>query len=91
MAIFSALAGREVAIVPDPPSLIVGDPDVPLPRPMAGWVRLRHGPHAGREGRWLGAAGLRRFEAGAHLEAGIVRFGEGPPVAVPLSDLERFT
>jgi hypothetical protein len=90
MAIFSALAGRDVAILEDPPALVVDDRSIVLPRPLPGWVRLRHGPGAGREGRWAGPAGLRRFEAGAHLEAGIVRFGDGVPVVVPLADLERF-
>ena len=83
MAIFSALAGREVAIVPDPPSLVFDDPDVVAPAParrLVGCVTVRTpGARAGGSG----SAGLRRFEAGTHLEAGLVRFGEGPPVALP--------
>jgi hypothetical protein len=45
---------------------------------------------AGREGRWAGPAGPRRFGAAVHLEAGFVRFDDGPPTPVPLADLERF-
>ena len=42
----------------------------PTPDWPTGWVRVRGGELAGREGRWLGAAGIRRFAAGVHLEAG---------------------
>ena len=35
-------------------------------------------------------AGLRRFRAGTHLEAGRVRFDDGTAAVVPLADLERF-
>ena len=31
--------------------------EVPLPELPPDWVRVRSGPHAGREGRWLGSAG----------------------------------
>ncbi len=90
MDIFHALVGREVAIVDDPPSLVFDHPDVPLPHPPADLVRVRSGALAGREGRWVGLAGRRRFDRGAHLEAGFVRFGGEPPIAVPLADLERW-
>jgi hypothetical protein len=91
MAIFAALEGRDVAIAGDPPMLVAdGDLGATMPRPPADWVRARYGSLAGREGRWMGPAGLRRFAAGAHLEAGLVRFDDGPPVALPLADLERF-
>ncbi len=90
MAVLAALAGREVAIVADPPLVLFDTPDTPLAPPLPGAVRVRHGPLAGREGRWAGLAGLRRFPSGIHLEAGLVRFDEQRPVALPLSDLERF-
>ncbi len=88
--LLAAAAGRDVAILGDPPSLLIDQFDVPARRPGADWVRVRYGPLAGREGRWAGPAGLRRFPAGVQLEAGFVRFDDGLPVAVPLGDLERF-
>jgi hypothetical protein len=33
---------------------------------------------------------LRRFPGGVHLEAGLIEVDDGPPIAVPLGDLERF-
>ena len=53
-------------------------------------MRVTSGPLAGAEGTWAGLAGPRRFPAGVSLEAGLVRFGDRPPIAVPLGDLERF-
>jgi hypothetical protein len=89
-AIFSALAGRDVAIVTDPPALIFDEPKIKLPVPKADLVRIRSGERAGREGRWGGLAGLRRFADGTFLEAGWVHLEESGTVAVPLADLERF-
>ena len=89
-ALLAALDGREVALVVDPPMLVF-DPPVPEPDPPpADWVRVLGGEHAGREGRWLGPAGLRRFAAGVHLEAGTIALDDGQVVVVPLADLERF-
>jgi hypothetical protein len=90
MAILETLEGRTVAIVNQPPCLVIDDPDVELPQPDPDLVRVRSGPLAGAEGTWLGLAGPRRFASGVTLEAGLVRFGERPPIAVPLGDLERF-
>ena len=90
MALLEALEGRVVAIVGEPPCLVVDDPDLELPQPRPDLVRVRSGPLAGAEGTWLGLAGPRRFPAGVTLEAGLVRFGERAPIAVPLGDLERF-
>ena len=90
MAILEALEGRTVAIVANPPCLVIDDPDLELPRPPADLVRVRSGPLAGAEGTWLGLAGPRRFPAGVTLEAAFVRFGDRPPIAVPIGDLERF-
>jgi hypothetical protein len=88
--VFAALAGREVAIVTDPPALVFDEPSVQLPMPQPDLVRVRAGERAGREGRWGGLAGLRRFADGAFLEAGWVQFDGAGRVAVPLADLERF-
>jgi hypothetical protein len=91
MAMLESLEGRTVAIVARPACLVVDDPDLDLPTPPADMVRVRSGPLAGAEGTWLGLAGPRRFPAGVTLEAGLVRFGERAPIAVPLGDLERFS
>ncbi len=90
MELLLALAGREVAIVGDPPALLFEPPGSPLPVSPADLVRVRYGLAVGREGRWLGLAGRRRFAAGVHLEAGLVEVGDARPLVVPLADLERF-
>ena len=59
--------------------------DVPGDLRPAAADQLQHEALAGRLGRWAGFAGLRSF-AGAHLEAGFVRFGEDAPVALPLAE-----
>ena len=90
LALFERLDGREVGIVADPPLLVI---DPPLERPVVpdGWVRIRHGDLAGREGRWRGSAGRRRFPAGVQLEAATIELDDGAIVVVPLADLERFS
>jgi hypothetical protein len=90
MAVFEAAEGSMVAIVGDPPALVIDDPSVSLPRPAPEIVRVRSGPLAGAEGLFAGLAGPRRFPAGVTLEAAFVRFGGRPPVAIPIGDLERF-
>lgn len=88
MALLLALEGSDVGLSLDPPALLF-DGDRPVTAdPEA--IRVRHGPLAGREGRWAGGAGLRRFAAGVHLESAFVRFDGGEPEALPLADLERF-
>jgi len=89
MAVLAAAAGHEVAIVPDPPSLLLG-PGMRVPTVDKRTVRVLHGPAAGREGRWVGPAGSRRFRSGIHLEAGYVQFASERPVVVPLANLERY-
>jgi hypothetical protein len=89
VALFQALAGREVAIVGDPPALVFDEPDIAAPVPPGDYVRVRAGEDAGREGRWLESLGLQRFAHGVQLEAGRVLFPDGPAV-VPIGDLERF-
>ncbi len=87
---FAALEGREVAIVVDPP-MVVFDPPTPEPAaPPETWVRIQAGALAGREGRWLRSAGLRRFAAGVHLESASIALDDGSVADVPLADLERF-
>lgn len=89
-AVLDALAGLEVALVADPPSLVFDHPSIGIATPDPGAIRVRCGPLAGAEGQWSGPAGLRRFGSGTHLEAGFVRFPDGDPVALPLNDLERY-
>jgi hypothetical protein len=89
-SVFAALAGREVAIVMDPPALVFNEPEIDLAPPTRDLVRVRAGERVGREGRWAGLAGLRRFTDGTFLESGWVAFEGWPPVPVPLADLERF-
>ena len=91
LALLAAMAGREVAIVTDPPLLVFDVEEVPLPDLPPDWIRARTGPHAGREGRWLSSAGSYRFRGGIHLEAAVVRFADDTETTiVPVTDLERF-
>ena len=90
LSVLASLAGREVAIVTDPPMLIFDLPDLSIPEPPPDFVRVRAGSLAGREGRFLEAIGPRRFAGGVHLEAGLIRLPDGTTAAVPLGDLERF-
>ena len=90
VAMLRALAGREVAIVTDPPALLFDAGEVTLPTPPPDVVRIRGGPLAGRVGTWSGLLGPRRFAGGVHLEAAAVHFEDGRTLAVPLGDLERF-
>lgn len=89
MAILEVLEGRTVAIIGDPACLVF-DLDGNLPTAALDLVRVTAGPLAGLEGRWGGLAGPHRFSGGVTLEAGWVRFGVRPAVALPLGDLERF-
>ena len=90
-SILAAIAGREVAIVGDPPLLVYDPAGVEPPEIPPDLVRIRSGPAAGREGRWVGSAGFRRFRGGVHLRAGLIRLDDDDEeVAVPLADLERF-
>lgn len=89
-ALLAGLAGRDVAIVTDPPLLVFDVPELATPAPPPDLVRVRGGEHAGREGTWSRSLGLRRFAGGIHLEAAAVRLADGSVIAVPLGDLERF-
>lgn len=90
MAALRTMEGRIVALLADPACVAFEGAEVELPRPADDLVRVRSGPLVGAEGEWAGLAGPRRFTGGVMLEAGLVRFGDRPPVAVPLGDLERF-
>jgi len=90
MALLGALTGHEVAIVTDPPMLIFDVPGLVVPTPPIDLVRIRGDALGGREGRFVEAIGLRRFQGGVHLEACLVRFPDGSTAAVPIGDLERF-
>ncbi len=90
MALFEAIEGSMVAIVGNPPALVIEDSSIALPAPAPDLVRVRSGPLVGAEGTWAGLAGPRRFPAGVTLESAFVRFGGRPPVAIPIGDLERF-
>jgi len=90
MDIFEMLAGSEVAIIGDPPALVFDAPELALPVPPADFVRVRGGALLGREGRWLGTAGARRFDGAVYLDAGRIRLDDGSVATVALGDLERF-
>jgi hypothetical protein len=90
MRVLSAMVGRDVAIVDDPPALVIDQPD-DLPRPDPDHVRIRAGDMAGREGRFVALLGPRSFRGGVQHEAALVRLDDGQEVAVTLGDLERFT
>jgi hypothetical protein len=91
LALLAALAGRDVAIVTDPPLLVFDQAELPVSELAPGWVRVRSGSHVGREGTVLGSAGRRRFRSGVQLEAAVVLFlDQAEPEVLPLADLERF-
>jgi len=89
LALLEALAGREVALLVDPPALVFDATGVTIPDVPADWVRVRHGPNAGAEGRVLALIGLRRFAAGVHLDAARVAIDGEPAIDIPLVNLER--
>lgn len=84
------LAGREVALLVDPPALVFEADDLEIPVEEPDRVRIRSGANAGAEGRVLGPAGPRRFASGVVLEAVWVGIDDEPPLDVPIGDLERF-
>jgi hypothetical protein len=89
-AILERLAGTHVALLVDPPALVLDEATDDLPLPDPDWVRIRGGSHAGLEGRVVGLAGGRRYGANVHLDAAWVEIEGEPPVDVPIGDLERF-
>jgi hypothetical protein len=90
LSLLERLAGRDVALLTDPPALVFEATDDELPDPDPFRVRVRAGASLGAEGRVAGPAGLRRFARGVHLEAATVVLDDGPTTALPLGDLERF-
>ena len=90
MTLLERLAGREVALLVDPPALVFEADGIEIPAMEPDRVRVRSGANAGLEGRVLGPAGPRRFAAGVVLEAAWLAIDDEPPLDVPLGDLERF-
>jgi hypothetical protein len=88
-ALLERLAGREVALLVDPPSIVFDAAGIDLPEVPPDWVRVRGGPNLGAEGRILDFVGLRRFAGGVHLEAALVELDGEAPIELPLGDLER--
>jgi hypothetical protein len=89
-AVLERMAGTEVALLLDPPSLVFDADAATLPAAPLDWVRIRSGVHAGLEGRVIELLGPRRFAAGVILDAARVAVQGEPPVDVALGDLERF-
>ena len=87
---FVASEARQRAALHRLPTFAVLVLDGAYRRPIASPVAAVLHAIAGREGRWEGLAGLRRFAGGTFLEAGWVHVGGPGPVAIPLADLERF-
>jgi hypothetical protein len=88
-ALLERLAGREVALLVDPPALVFDATGIDLPEIAPDRVRVRSGPNAGAEGRALELVGLWRFAGGVHLEAARVELDGEAPIEIPLGDLER--
>ena len=88
-----ASAGREAAIVIDPPMVVI-DQDLGRAE-TSGLVRVTAGEDLGREGRLLDLRGLVRASGGGYLPSGLValhgRSPSDPPErrVLPLTDLER--
>ena len=90
LAVLRALAGREVAIVGDPPALVFDAPDLDA---AAAAARSRPGPRrrpAGREGTWAGLLGRAGSPAASTSRPARSGSPDGSVVAVPIGDLERF-
>jgi hypothetical protein len=90
LALFERLAGREVALLVNPPALVFDEPSLEIPVVDPEWVWIRSGPNAGAEGRVVGRPEPRRFAANVTLEAVPVVLGDEAPFDVPVGDLERF-
>lgn len=88
--LLATLDGEEVGLAGGPPLLLAAPRPSPPPQPAPDHVRVRGGPHAGHEGRFLGLAGPHRLGAGVVSEAARVRLPDGREVIVGLGDLERF-
>ncbi len=88
--LLTALGGRTVGIVSDPPGLVFPDP---LPEIVVAPDRaaVRAGPLVGLEGRLMGLAGVWRFPLGVHLLAARLVTDAGEEHVVPIGDLVRFS
>jgi hypothetical protein len=90
--ILGAAAGTEVALVSDPPMLVL-DAARAIAPVAPDLVRVTGGPEAGAEGRVVGAAGRVRGGAGVYQESARVAVLDGAApreIVVPVADLERF-
>ena len=90
-AIFAALAGRDVAIVTDPPALVFDEPKIKLPMPE-GQISSGSGRASGLDGRaagagWPGCGGSPTGRSSSRAGSSSTASGT---VAIPLADLERF-
>ena len=90
LGLFDRLAGLEVSILIDPPTLVFDHPDVDPPPIEPDWVWIRSGPNAGAEGRVVSIAGRQRFAANVTLDSACVSIDGDPAIEVALGDLERF-
>lgn len=89
-AMLATLSDHDVALAPDPPTLLWDDPGVALPMPPPDLVRILAGQWIGRDGRWLGLLERRRTSGGPDALVGSVDVPGLGTVAVPVGDLERF-
>jgi hypothetical protein len=89
ITLFERLAGRDVGLLVDPPSVVFDAGELDLPTISPAWVRVRSGPWAGAEGRAVGPAGRRRYGANVMLDAAWIAIDGESPVAIPLGDLEQ--
>ena len=88
-AILAAVEGLDVALIGEPPALIVDDRAVAFPEPPADLVRVIGGPFVGREGRWLELA-ARRTRGTADPLVGLVDLGTDGRARISIGDLERY-
>jgi len=88
--ILAALVESEVGLVGGPPLLVTTMAPGGLPQPDPDRVLVRGGPEVGREGRFVGLAGLRRLPGGIVVETARVVLDEGRDAIVAVGDLERF-
>jgi hypothetical protein len=89
--LLASLEGAEVGLVGGPPMLVVTPPEGSLRLPEPDRIRVRGGPEAGQEGRFLEPAGPRRLPAGVVVETARVVLDDGRTVVLSIGDLERYS
>ena len=90
LAVLSALVGHEVAIAGDSADAALRPRRRLDPDRVAGLGARPAGPVGRPRGKLGGAGRDPPLPGGVRLEAGLVRFGDARPIAVPLADLERY-